>query len=105
MVLVLVLVLLVLVVLATVLLMRRTTRPGQRTRYYVGYAVVGLGGLAALKMRQRGPGRHQAAPPAATELPPVDEGEGSGLPSISPVAASCSALACDACTPVPRRAQ
>lgn len=39
--------LLVLVVLATVLLMRRTTRPGQRTRYYVGYAVVGLGGLAA----------------------------------------------------------
>lgn len=39
--------LLMLVVLATVLLMRRTTRPGQRTRYYVGYAVVGLGGLAA----------------------------------------------------------
>ncbi|ALJ19403.1 O-antigen ligase family protein [Microbacterium sp. No. 7] len=35
----------VLVVLATVLLMRTTTRPGQRTRYYAAFAVVGLGGL------------------------------------------------------------
>lgn len=36
------------VVLVTVLLMRRTRRPGERTRYYVAYAVVGLGGLASL---------------------------------------------------------
>jgi O-antigen ligase len=36
------------IVLVTVLLMRRTRRPGERTRYYIGYAVVGLGGLAAL---------------------------------------------------------
>ena len=35
-------------VLATVLLMRRARRPGERTRYYLGYAVVGIGGLAAL---------------------------------------------------------
>lgn len=35
-----------LVVLATVLLMRTTNQPGERTRYYVGYAVVGLGGAA-----------------------------------------------------------
>ncbi|MDY0909014.1 O-antigen ligase family protein [Microbacterium sp. CFBP9034] len=38
----------VLIVLATVLLMRRARRPGERTRYYIGYAVVGLGGIAAL---------------------------------------------------------
>ncbi|MFB8386206.1 O-antigen ligase family protein [Microbacterium sp. NPDC055910] len=34
----------VVLVLATVLLMRTTKRPGERTRYYIGYAVVGLGG-------------------------------------------------------------
>ena len=38
---------LVLVVLATVLLMRTTRRPGERTRYYVVYAGVALGGLSA----------------------------------------------------------
>ena len=38
----------VVVVLATVLLMRRARRPGERTRYYIGYAVVGIGGLAVL---------------------------------------------------------
>jgi len=38
----------VLVVLVTILLMRRTTRPGERTRYYIGYAIVGLGGTLAL---------------------------------------------------------
>lgn len=38
----------VLVVLVTVLLMRRARRPGERTRYYIGYAVVGLGGITAL---------------------------------------------------------
>lgn len=38
----------VLVVLTTVLLMRRARRPGERTKYYVGYAVVGVGGLLAL---------------------------------------------------------
>ncbi|MFC6326511.1 O-antigen ligase family protein [Microbacterium koreense] len=38
----------VVLVLITVLLMRRTTKPGQRTRYYIGYAVVGLGGGLAL---------------------------------------------------------
>ncbi|MGC5222252.1 O-antigen ligase family protein [Micromonospora sp. DT81.3] len=38
----------VLVVLATILLMRRTTRPGERTRYYIAYAVVGFGGLLSL---------------------------------------------------------
>lgn len=38
----------VVVVLATVLLMRTTTRAGGRTRYYIAYAIVGLGGLAAL---------------------------------------------------------
>ncbi|PZU46398.1 MAG: ligase [Microbacterium sp.] len=36
------------VVLATALLMRTTRRPGERTRYYIAYAVVGFGGLAAL---------------------------------------------------------
>lgn len=36
------------VVLATVLLMRRATKPGQRTKYYIAYAVVGVGGLLAL---------------------------------------------------------
>ncbi|MCW3493770.1 O-antigen ligase family protein [Microbacterium sp. SSM24] len=36
------------IVLATVLLMRRARRPHQRTKYYVAYAVIGLGGLAAL---------------------------------------------------------
>ena len=36
------------VVLLTALLMRTTRRPGERTRYYVLYAVVALGGLAAL---------------------------------------------------------
>lgn len=36
------------VVLVTVLLMRRATKPGERTKYYVGYAVVGVGGLVAL---------------------------------------------------------
>lgn len=35
-------------VVATVLLMRRTRRPGERTRYYIAYAVIGLGGAAAL---------------------------------------------------------
>lgn len=38
----------VVVVLATVLLMRRARRPHERTKYYVAYAVVGIGGLAAL---------------------------------------------------------
>lgn len=37
----------VVVVLLTVLVMRTTTRAGQRARYYVAYAVVALGGLAA----------------------------------------------------------
>ncbi|MEU1972487.1 O-antigen ligase family protein [Microbacterium sp. NPDC019599] len=36
------------VVLITILLMRRTKGPGQRTPYYIGYAVIGLGGAAAL---------------------------------------------------------
>jgi exopolysaccharide production protein ExoQ len=36
------------IVLTTVLLMRRTKRPGERTRYYVAYAAVGVGGLFAL---------------------------------------------------------
>jgi exopolysaccharide production protein ExoQ len=35
----------VVVVLATALLMRRTRRPGERTRYYLVYAAVGIGGL------------------------------------------------------------
>lgn len=35
------------VVLVTVLLMRRAKRPGERTRYYIAYAVVGIGGLLA----------------------------------------------------------
>ncbi|WP_127818394.1 O-antigen ligase family protein [Microbacterium sp. CPCC 204701] len=38
----------VLVVLATALLMRHATRPGERTKYYVAYAVVGIGGLLTL---------------------------------------------------------
>ncbi|MET0812940.1 MAG: O-antigen ligase family protein [Microbacterium sp.] len=37
-----------LLVLATVLLMRRTRRPGERTKYYVGYAAIGVGGALAL---------------------------------------------------------
>lgn len=36
------------VVLVTVLLMRTTRRPGERTRYYVVYAVVAVGGFLAL---------------------------------------------------------
>ncbi|WP_314506522.1 O-antigen ligase family protein [uncultured Microbacterium sp.] len=32
------------IVLVTVLLMRRARRPGERTRYYIAYAVIGLGG-------------------------------------------------------------
>ncbi len=38
----------VIVVLAAVLLMRTTRRPGGRTRFYVAYAVVALGGLTTL---------------------------------------------------------
>ncbi|WP_169581661.1 MULTISPECIES: O-antigen ligase family protein [Microbacterium] len=38
------------IVLVTVLLMRRATRPGERTRYYLAYAVVGIGGLTALSL-------------------------------------------------------
>lgn len=37
----------VIVVLGTVLLMRTTTRPGQRTKYYVLYAIVGVVGAAS----------------------------------------------------------
>jgi O-antigen ligase len=36
------------VVLVTVLLMRTASKPGERTKYYVGYAVVGIGGLLGL---------------------------------------------------------
>ncbi|WP_203580570.1 O-antigen ligase family protein [Microbacterium hibisci] len=36
------------VVLITVLLMRTATRPGERTKYYVAYALVGVGGLVGL---------------------------------------------------------
>jgi O-antigen ligase len=36
------------IVLVTVLLMRRAKRPGERTKYYIGYLVVGLGGALAL---------------------------------------------------------
>ncbi|HEY9307272.1 MAG TPA: O-antigen ligase family protein [Microbacterium sp.] len=36
------------IVLITVLLMRRATRPGERTKYYVAYAAVGIGGLLGL---------------------------------------------------------
>ena len=35
------------IVLVTVLLMRRARRPGERTRYYIAYAAVGLGGALA----------------------------------------------------------
>ncbi|WP_439591522.1 O-antigen ligase family protein [Microbacterium sp.] len=35
-------------VLITVLLMRTARRPGERTKYYVGYAVIGVGGALAL---------------------------------------------------------
>lgn len=38
----------VVVVLVTVLLMRTATRPGARTKFYIGYAVVGVGGITAL---------------------------------------------------------
>jgi exopolysaccharide production protein ExoQ len=34
------------IVLATILLMRRAKKPGQRTPYYIGYAVIGIGGAA-----------------------------------------------------------
>jgi O-antigen ligase len=36
------------VVLITVLLMRRAAKPGERTKYYLAYAVVGLGGVVGL---------------------------------------------------------
>ncbi len=35
------------IVLVTVLLMRRARRPGDRTRYYIAYAAIGLGGAIA----------------------------------------------------------
>lgn len=38
----------VVLVLATVLLMRRVKRPGERTRYYVGYAAIGVTGALVL---------------------------------------------------------
>ncbi|MDL9980337.1 O-antigen ligase family protein [Microbacterium sp. ASV49] len=38
----------VVVVLAAVLLMRTTKKPAERTRYYVIYAIVGVGGIVAL---------------------------------------------------------
>lgn len=38
----------VLLVLGTVLMMRRARRPGARTRYYIAYAVVGIGGALAV---------------------------------------------------------
>ncbi|MCC2033420.1 O-antigen ligase family protein [Microbacterium allomyrinae] len=38
----------VVVVLTTVLLMRRARKPGERTKYYVAYAIVGVGGLVTL---------------------------------------------------------
>lgn len=38
----------VVLVLATVLLMRTARRPGERTRYYLGYAVIGIGGALVL---------------------------------------------------------
>lgn len=38
----------VVVVMATILLMRRASRPGQRTKFYIGYAAIGLGTAAAL---------------------------------------------------------
>lgn len=38
----------VVVVLATVLLMRTATRPGERTKYYIGYAVIGVGSALAV---------------------------------------------------------
>lgn len=44
----------VLVVLATVLLMRRARKPGERTKYYVGYAIVGFGGLLTLWLLRDG---------------------------------------------------
>ena len=36
------------IVLVTVLLMRRAKRPGERTKYYVGYLFIGLGGALAV---------------------------------------------------------
>lgn len=36
------------IVLATVLLMRRARKPGERTPYYIGYALVGIGGAVTL---------------------------------------------------------
>jgi hypothetical protein len=36
------------IVLVTVLLMRRARRPGERTKYYLAYAVVGIGGVVAV---------------------------------------------------------
>jgi O-antigen ligase len=36
------------VVLVTILLMRTTKRAGERTRYYIAYAIVGIGGLLAV---------------------------------------------------------
>ena len=38
----------VVLVLVTVLLMRRARRPGERTRYYIAFALVGLGAVLAL---------------------------------------------------------
>lgn len=38
----------VVVVLVTILLMRRAARPGQRTKYYIAYAVIGIGSGVSL---------------------------------------------------------
>ncbi|MEZ3160032.1 O-antigen ligase family protein [Microbacterium sp. BWT-B31] len=44
----------VVVVLVTILLMRTTRRPGERTKYYVAYALVAVGaGLALLLLREK----------------------------------------------------
>jgi hypothetical protein len=36
------------IVLVTVLLMRRAKRPGERTKYYIAYAIVGIGGVVVV---------------------------------------------------------
>ena len=65
------------VVLVTVLLMRRARRPGERTRYYVAYAAIGLGGRAGILAAARSD-LHRPRPQLRPHRPREDLAGGPG---------------------------